>query len=686
MSEKEDKSLQTAKRRPIRVLNAEVARKIAAGEVIDRPNAIVRELMDNAVDSGANSITVELSGGGIDKIRVIDDGSGITREDLLHCARPHATSKIQTETDLLHLSTLGFRGEALASIAAVSRLSIMSGKSRLRASVTEDHIIEDIQPVSGTIVQSEALFENFPARRVFLKRPASETTMCKNTFIEKSLPKPEIAFRLTVDGQTKLDLPSGQSLTERFIQANSIRENEKLFYEIQGSGSDFTFKLIIGEPSVSRPDKKFIFIYVNGRKISEFSLVQAIEYGCQGYFPNGTHPAASLFVQIAPESVDFNIHPAKKEARFRDISELHHAVSSCVKNFFRQYTLKAVTSASEPIQKELSEEFSEKFSAAKDIRSRFFSPSYASSRATKEHPFEKTPDFYSVDEALLDDLKTQAGLSDTKNTETGEPRYRISNQSPKQLALAAIAAADGGAAGDDRFSENTDGADSAVNGTNDGTAGDGSSNSSYSSGGLQSGHGSRSSDRELSDEPIGQFSGGLRYLGTALGVFLLAEKNDILYMIDQHAAHERILYDKIMASQGRSQALLVPYVVETQSVQEDAYMERIREKLNDAGFSAKNCGDGRWEISSVPERWRGTEEDLTRMLLEKRIDASELISKLAAMTACKAAVKDGYILDDSSAKALAVSALELKDPHCPHGRPVYAAITKAELFNLVKRT
>ncbi|QTQ13845.1 DNA mismatch repair endonuclease MutL [Treponema parvum] len=638
MSETKDKSLQTAKRRPIRVLNAEVARKIAAGEVIDRPNAIVRELMDNAVDSGANSITVELSGGGIDKIRVIDNGSGITREDLLHCARPHATSKIQTETDLLHLSTLGFRGEALASIAAVSRLSIMSGKSRLRASVTEDHIIEDIQPVSGTIVQSEALFENFPARRVFLKRPASETTMCKNTFIEKSLPKPEIAFRLTIDGQTKLDLPSGQSLTERFIQANSIRENEKLFYEIQGSGSDFIFKLIIGEPAVSRPDKKFIFIYVNGRKISEFSLVQAIEYGCQGYFPNGTHPAASLFVQIAPESVDFNIHPAKKEARFHDISELHHAVSSCVKNFFRQYTLKAVTLSSEPIQKELSEEFSEKFEAAKDIRSRFFSPSYRSSRATKEHPFEKTPDFYSVDKIPVqpDDLKTYAALSDTKNTDFGESKYKISSQSPKQLALAAIAAADGG------------------------TAGDGSPNSS-------------SSD-------------GLRYLGTALGVFLLAEKNDILYIIDQHAAHERILYDKIIASQGRSQALLVPYVVKTQSVQEDAYMERIREKLNAAGFSSKNCGDGRWEISSVPERWRGTEEELARMLLEKRIDASELISKLAAMTACKAAVKDGYVLDDSSAKALAISALELKDPHCPHGRPVYTAITRAELFKLVKRT
>lgn len=171
---------------PVRTLNPEVARKIAAGEVIDRPNAIVRELLDNAIDSGATSITVEILGGGIDSIRVIDNGSGMTKEDLQNCAHPHATSKISTEVDLMNLSTLGFRGEALASIASVARLSIKSGTWKMRASITEDHILEPIAEIKGTIVQAEGLFENFPARRMFLKRPSTEALMCKNTFLEKS--------------------------------------------------------------------------------------------------------------------------------------------------------------------------------------------------------------------------------------------------------------------------------------------------------------------------------------------------------------------------------------------------------------------------------------------------------------------------------------------------------------------
>ena len=158
---------------PVRQLNAEVARKIAAGEVIDRPNAIVRELMDNAIDSGAVNITVEISEGGIEKIRIVDNGCGLTENDLANCARPHATSKISTETDLLNLTTLGFRGEALSSIAAVCRLSISSGGKKMRASITEDHIIEPTTPTEGTIVCAEGLFENFPARRQFLKRAAT---------------------------------------------------------------------------------------------------------------------------------------------------------------------------------------------------------------------------------------------------------------------------------------------------------------------------------------------------------------------------------------------------------------------------------------------------------------------------------------------------------------------------------
>ena len=216
-----------ADHRPVRQLSVDVARKIAAGEVIDRPQAIVRELMDNAVDSGADKITVEITGGGIEKIRISDNGSGMTKEDLKACARPHCTSKISDSEDLLNLTTLGFRGEALSSIAAVSRLSIASGTYKMRASITEDHIIELIPPVQdgqGTIVTSEGLFENFPARRVFLKRPSSETMMCRDTFVEKSIPRPDIAFRLIVAGAVRANLPR---VVIAFLGAKSIRNRSR---------------------------------------------------------------------------------------------------------------------------------------------------------------------------------------------------------------------------------------------------------------------------------------------------------------------------------------------------------------------------------------------------------------------------------------------------------------------------
>ena len=339
---------------PIRTLSPEVARKIAAGEVIDRPCAIIRELLDNAIDSGATNITVEITQGGIEKIRIVDNGSGMTKDDLINCARPHATSKISTEVDLLNLSTLGFRGEALASIAAVCRLSIISGGYKMRASITEDHLIENSTPLEGTIVQAEGLFENFPARRVFLKRPASEGLLCKNIFVEKSLAYPQIAFRFISEGQIKLDLPKNQTLKERFISALELNQNIKLFSEISGeqdtSPKDWSFKIIIGDPGIYRPNKKDIHIFVNGRKINEFSLQQAVEYGCQGYFPNGTFPIAAVFITMNPSQVDFNIHPAKKEVRFKDISSLHHGISSSVKSIFLNIQTKLLKRLCIPVQ------------------------------------------------------------------------------------------------------------------------------------------------------------------------------------------------------------------------------------------------------------------------------------------------------------------------------------------------
>ena len=638
--------------RPVRTLNPEVARKIAAGEVIDRPNAIIRELMDNSIDAGAKSITVEISGGGIDKIRIIDDGAGMTEDDLKNCARPHATSKIESEVDLMNLSTLGFRGEALASIAAVARLSIQSGGFKMRASITEDHIIEAAAPIKGTIVQSEGLFENFPARRQFLKRPATEGIMCRNTFIEKALARPDIAFRFVADGETKLDLPAGQSIKDRFVMANNYSEGPELFYEFSqssgGENPEWSFTVVIGEPAVSRTNKKEIFIYANGRRIQEYSLVQAVEYGGQGFFPNGTYPVAAVFAQVRPDLIDFNIHPAKREARFSDISALHHGLSSSIRTFFHQYTYSNFQEG-----KAADEERGQEFNFTPEVPQAnlvtsessvtSLSPGNSSDPVYQKHISYKSSETKA--EALSDFRSKYLGIKSNGSPASGAAMTNRSSalnfSSTKSLAEQALAAA-------------------TVSGEKDNGA-----NSSLS--------------------PDSQ---KIRYIGPCLGTFLLVEKNKCLYIIDQHAAHERILFDRLMNSQGDAarQPLLIPYKIKTESKSQDNQLEKLKDELNRIGFETEHTAEGLWEIKTIPDRWTGTEYDLRTLLFVKQVEPKEIIRSIAAMTACKAAVKDGYVLDDITATRLAEQAFTLEDPHCPHGRPIYTVISREKLFELVKRT
>lgn len=646
---------------PVRALNAEVARKIAAGEVIDRPNAIIRELMDNAIDSGAQDITVEICGGGIDRIRIVDNGCGMTKEDLQNCARPHATSKISTEEDLLKLSTLGFRGEALASIAAVSRLTIISGSWQMKASITEDHILSPCTEREGTIVQVEGVFENFPARRQFLKRPATEALMCKNTFIEKALANPAIAFKFIQDGETKLNLPKNQNIKERFVSATSAELQSDLFYTIVRTESsqnpEWKINIVIGEPAVSRTNKKDIQIFVNKRKIQEYSLVQAVEYGGQGFFPNGTYPVCAVFAEVRSDLVDFNIHPAKKEARFSDIASLHHAISSSIKEFLLRYTQQnfAEGKTTDEVRSEEVYEAGEKaFSAGNSFGSKAFttanefsarenfSPRETSSsrenafsaatRDTEDSPYRKHITYKTSSASMnVGDYRAKyfSSQNDIHNLAEQALGLQIENQEPKEAEI------------------------------------------------------TKSSFQQKMTSPT-----QIRFIGFCLGTFLLAEKNNSLYIIDQHAVHERILFDNLMDNQheSKTQELLIPYKIETESKKQDEQLEELKPRLDKIGFKTRFVKDGLWEITAVPERWTGTEFELKSLILEKQVEVEQIIRKIAAMTACKAAIKDGYMIDETTAEELVKTAFTLEDPHSPHGRPIYTVFSREKLFELVKRT
>lgn len=628
---------------PVCALSPDVARKIAAGEVIDRPCAIVRELIDNAIDSEPSAINVEITGGGIDSIRVQDDGSGMTKEDLARCARPHATSKIKTDTDLLKLSTMGFRGEALASIAAVSKLTITSGGFRMKASLDDDHIISPAIPIQGTAVMAEGLFENFPARRHFLKRPAAEGAMCRAMFIEKAMSRPDIKFTLAMDGEREMTLPvctSSAPLKDRFVDVLGIRNlrnsilppagtwkmgrdilspaitsgQEALFHEVKGDSGDgdWSFTAVLGDPAVYRPTRREIYIYVNGRRIQEYSLVQAIEYGAMGFFPNGTFPVAALFAVMKAQLVDFNIHPAKKEARFQNIAPLHHGVSTAVRAFY--------TNGAGAIEK---------------------------IRAKKQQDTEQEK----IDGTLQSERQSTPQGAEEKmqgNAKDIYPSLAASRLTPAKQAIVQYPP-------------------SAVN---------------YSA---------ISARRPM--------AGAVHFLGVALGVFLVAEKDNVLYLIDQHAAHERILYDQMMAG-GDRQPLLVPYVIAPQSDADDEYLLSIAPALTAAGFDTRRANGNSlpsersektqyfkvWQVWSTPALWRGGEADFAHAVLDEKADADEIIRRAAAAGACKDAVKDGTYLDEQSAKDLAEAALSLPDPHCPHGRPLWCALSREELFSWVRRT
>ena len=689
---------QEQERRKVKILNAETARKIAAGEVIDRPASIVRELLDNAVDSGATEINVEIEGGGIDKIRVQDNGCGMSREDLAVAAHPHATSKITSDTDLLNLTTLGFRGEALASIAAVARLTISSGEWKMRCSITEDHIIEPRSPIDGTVVSSENLFENFPARRQFLKRPASETKMCRQTFLEKALPRPDIAFRLSVDGQLRNDFRAGQSLRERFYEALGIQQSPDLFYEIKGSGAGFSFSLVVGDPCVARQDRKDIYIYVNGRRIAEYSLVQAIEYGTQGYFPNGTHPAAALFAEVQPDMVDFNIHPAKKEARFKDIAGLHHGVSSALREFFRALSVRQMKSGLGGTEEERQNAFSfsqESFESQKSAASLSDLADLAGEGASPAASWA-TQKFADAASSLGTQSPAPQSYESPKSAGfSGAAQSCSSDQSPAAQSWSSGALPSYGAGRAPRIAERpqnlrvaSPGAFS-TGGENLASPGAAASWAYDKSVAPSAGHQSYARPKSAAASWASEQStdaAGFKYIGRALGTFIIVEKNKALYFVDQHAVHERYLFDKIMDGQTQRQPLLVPEKLELESEADDQYMASIADELKRYGFECERADDARWTFTSFNPMWKGGITELKKLIFEKRIGPKELIRKIAAMAACRSAVKDGDVIDDAAAIDLVQKAFALPDPHCPHGRPCWTVVTKDKLFELVKRT
>jgi DNA mismatch repair protein MutL len=586
----------------IAILPPEEALRIAAGEVVDRPAALVREFLDNAIDAGSLNIEISIEEGGCKKVEVSDDGGGMTREDLEICSLTHATSKIKCLDDLNTSNTLGFRGEALAAACAVSRLEIISsvdGREAWKLATgpgeTRAPEIEQTRRTKGATVRALNLYDTIPARKRFLKREGSEATLCRQVFIEKALAFNGINFRYVQDGKLKDFLPAVKTKKERFAAAVLQTGEENFLHEINVTGAGFSAVVVIGGPELYRNDRRHLYIFANGRRVQEYSLVQAVEYGSQGWFPNGVHPIAAVYVEIDPSLADFNIHPAKREVRFRDPGAIHQAISGGVKNFFHSLYLKNSSQNNAPEAEERRGYNSgEESSAGYPQRSeKEFSFSYNNNSDVKRNTeeYEKFTDFISTS---------------------------LRNRENSSLNVSAAA------------------------------------------------------------------NGDMRYAGRIFDLFILMEWGDKIYIIDQHAAHERILYNKFINEPVPKQELLAPIPFTAESDDEDAFLSASREELSRLGVEIEKDAET-WSITALPADWRMGDADTVKEILGLRLAGENMAKRWAATFCCRAAIKDGDILDDKTAFELGKQALVLPDPRCPHGRPVWTEISREALFKAVRR-
>jgi DNA mismatch repair protein MutL len=582
----------------ISLLDPLVARRIAAGEVIERPASVVRELLDNAIDAAPSTITVSITEGGSGSIIVIDDGQGIAKEDLPLCCVSHATSKVHTLDDLYHLSTMGFRGEALYSISSVSRTTIASSFQGAQPySITVDNgasapIIPG-GPDTGTRVTVEGLFLDIPARRQFLKRPATESQMCRSVFLEKAMAFPSISFRLDNDGERIVILPATTAKARivdilRIDHTLDATQMEELFSQAER----FKLYAVTSSPSLHRSDRSGITVFVNRRPVEDYALVQAVTYGYGEMLPGGSFPYCCLFVDIDPTLVDFNIHPTKREVKLRNKAEVHHAVSQLIQNGMRRtiprMVVETVTMAHQP-----SLDFTDHRETVHETR-----PTYEG-----EKPLD--PQWFSKAREIL---------------QSPEAKMKI-----------------------DKEREERDSWDV----------------------------------QRMQTDP-------LIYIGQAFNLFLIAQKGDDLYLVDQHAAHERILFNELRTNK-QVQTLLVPLAFDV-APDVDAYLSQNLDVYVNLGIKLEK-GKERltWRLLSVPSLMRNIETDVVEFVREQTGSSTEVEKGLYAIVSCHKAIKQGDEVDRTTGEELVRQVFRLEDPVCPHGRTFVIRLSKKELMEAVGR-
>lgn len=640
----------------IQVLDPVTVDQIAAGEVIERPASVVKELVENAIDAGASAVVVEIKEGGVSYMRIADNGCGISREDVPAAFLRHSTSKIRTVDDLVHIGSLGFRGEALSSIAAVSQVELVTKTAdqtfgtRYRIAGGKEEGIEDAGAKDGTTFIIRQLFYNTPARRKFLKTPMTEASHVGDLMTRMALSHPEVSFQFINNGQTKLHTAGNGKLRDviyhvygREIASNLLRA------EYETSGLKITG--FLGKPLISRGNRNFENYYINGRYVKSSIIAKAIEDGYKDFTMQHKYPFVVLHMEIDTENIDVNVHPTKMELRFNRQQEVYNAVYAAVDEGLHREELIPQVEVNVPKAPELPPVTISKKEEVppvtipkkselppKEERDLNYFMEKMKERVTAYHNQNSSAEVKDKEKIFKPQIQAdriREAVQYAKKTELPKPEPSKS-ESPKQMNL---------------FEE-----------------------------------------RLLSEQARARH----KIIGQVFDTYWLVEFQDQLYIIDQHAAHERVLYERTlkgMKTREFTSQMISPPILLNLGMQEAQLLNEYMDQFTRIGFEIEEFGQDTYAVRAVPDNlFSLAKKDLLIEMLDSLSDelnrtmTAELIDEKVASMSCKAAVKGNMKLSAAEADALIGELLTLDNPyHCPHGRPTIISMTKRDLEKKFKR-
>ncbi|AHH08173.1 DNA mismatch repair endonuclease MutL [Borrelia anserina] len=608
----------------IKFLDKSLVQKIAAGEAIDRPCSILRELLDNAIDSEADKIEVFLEEGGIRRILITDNGSGISKEDLKICYLPHTTSKINEAKDLETIQTLGFRGEALSSISICANLIITSsttGEDSYQIEVENgiEKYLKKQSAINGTIVDVTNLFHNFPARKRFLKKDSVETKMCLKVFEEKAVTHPNINFKLSINNELR-KVYFKESLKDRVQSVyGEIIENNK-FGKIEAEYENVKMKIFLSPPNFSRKDRRNIKIFINRRPVEERNLTEAIIDGHSRILTSRNFPICYLFLEIDPRHIDFNIHPQKKEVRFFDLPFLSKQISNNINEFFDREQNEILQDYHNIIiKRQLTNDAHLLYPKDANLKSDF----QAYEITQNEASMLNKPQNNKITNIIEDKVK----FENYNPIQKDKPSFK------KQIQKIFL---------------------------------------------------ETSTTPNDSQTPIEKHK--LRYMGQLFSEFLVVENDNEVYFIDQHALHEKIIYQSLINSKKTIQKLLVPIEFKVECEDIDKILVSELKEYKKIDIIVTKTKEQTYQLESIPNICNKYENVIIQFLKtrkSKTIDSLE--ADLYATIACRQAIKRNDIIGFEFSQFLINEFINLKLKYCPHGRKIYHKISKFELEKSVNR-